>query len=63
MMHVAKVRENRNAYMVLIVEAGGKSLGDLAVNVDCTAKLYLKEVWRVWLGFIWLCIVPSCWVL
>jgi hypothetical protein len=54
-------REIRNAYM--IVEPGGKILGDLTVNVDYTTKLYLKESWRVWLGFIRLSIVPMCWVL
>jgi hypothetical protein len=55
----AQVRENRNAHMVLIVEPGGKILVRSCCKWDYTTKLYLKEGFRVWLGFIWLSTVPN----
>jgi hypothetical protein len=39
MMHVAEVRENRYAYMVLIVEPGGKRFRRSCCKCDYTTKL------------------------
>jgi hypothetical protein len=54
MMHAAQVREKRDAYMVLIVEPGGKSLVRSCCKLDYTTKLYLIE------GVAWVHLAQHC---
>jgi hypothetical protein len=54
--HVARIREIRNAYKILVGKPEGKrALGRPSHRFDEKIKMHLMEIgFWVWIGFIWL---------